>query len=91
MLGVSTAAYRPFTSLFDFDSTVLLKEVGDAIDYCKNADGSLIAFYHDFMSSNKIVGFFKFYLPLDQKPGTIALLGCGLAGLWGYGRKRMKK
>jgi hypothetical protein len=43
------------------------------------------------MSSSKIVDFFKFYLPLDQNPGTIALLGCGLAGLWGYGRKRIKK
>jgi hypothetical protein len=91
-LSVSTGAYRPsLTSLSDFDANVLLCEVGAAIDYCMSADERLSGFYHDFMSSNKIVSFFKSHLPPDQKPGTILLLGFGLVGLWGYSRRSMKR
>jgi hypothetical protein len=91
-LSVSTGAYRPsLTSLSDFDANVLLYEVGVAIEYCMSADERLFAFYHDFMSSNKTVRFFKSLLPPDQKPGTIVLLGFGLVALWGYSRRSMKR
>lgn len=91
-LSVSTGAYRPsLTSLSDFDANVLLYEVGVAIEYCMSADERLSASYHDFMSSNKTVGFFKSHLPPGQKPSTIVLLGFGLVGLWGYSRRSMKR
>lgn len=91
-LSVSTGAYRPsLTSLSDFDANVLLYEVGVAIKYCMSADERLSAFYHDFMSSNKTMSFFKSNLPPDQNPGTIVLLGLGLVGLWGYSRRSMKR
>jgi len=65
--------------------------IGNAINCVMDSVESLIAFYQDFMESSKIVYFFKYYLQPGQKPGTIALLGCGFVGLWGYGRMRMKK
>jgi hypothetical protein len=91
-LSVSTGAYRPsLTSLSDFDANILLYEVGAAIEYCMSADERLSGFYHDFMSSNQIVSFFKSHLPPDQKPGTILLLGFGLVVFWGYSRRLKRK
>ena len=92
LISVSTGAYQPsFTYLSGFDSTTLVNVVDDAINYCGKSVESLIAFYQDFTESSKIVYFFKSYLPPDQNPGTIALLGCGLVGLWGYGRVRRSR
>ncbi len=87
VLGVSTGAYHPSpATLSGFDSTTLCNAMDDAIDQCGKVIESLRDGYHDFMASSRIVYFFKNLLPPDQKPGTIALLGCGLVGLWGYGR-----
>lgn len=68
------------------DATTLGNVTGDAIDQCGEVIESLGDGYHDFMASNRIFYFFKNLLPPDQKPGTILLLGCGLMGVWGYGR-----
>jgi hypothetical protein len=94
LLSDRGGAYQPsFTTLSNFDSGMLLNLIDDAIDYCVKNVESLSAYYHDFMSSSKIVYFIKYYLPPDQRPGTIVLLGCGFVfvGVWGYGWKRMKK
>ena len=92
LLSVSMGVYQTsFTTSSGFGSTTLLNVIDDAINYCEENVESLSAYYHDFMASSKIVYFFKYYLPPDHRPGTIVLLGCGFVGLWGYGRKRMKK
>jgi len=92
LLSVSKGVYHPsFTSLPSFESTTCVNVVDDAIIYCGNASECLVAIYQDFMTSSKIVSFFKYYLPPDRKPGAILLLGCGLVGLAAYGRRRLKK
>ena len=92
LLCVSVGIYQPsFTTLSGFDSATLVNVMDDAIDYCGKAVEGSVVFYQDFMASSKIVYFFKYYLPPGQNPGTIVLLGCGFVGLWGFGRKRMKK
>ena len=92
LLSVSVGVYQPsFTTLSRFDSNTLVNVIYDAINYCGKAVEIAIAFYQDFMASNKIVYLFKYYLPPDQNHGTIVLLGCGFLGLWGYSMKRMKK
>lgn len=79
------------TSLSGFESLTLIGVIDGAIIFCGKAIESIGASYHDFMKSSTIMNFFKYYLPRDQNPGTIALLCCGFVGLWGYGRKRKKK
>jgi len=92
LLSVSKGGYHPsFTSLSAFDSATRVNVVDDAIIYSGNAAASLVAIYQDFMDSSKIVYFFNCYLPSDRKPGVIMLLGFGLVGLAGYGRRRLKK
>jgi len=92
LLNAYAGDYLPsFISLSGFDSTTLLNVIDGTINYCKIIVESLSACYHDFMASSKIVSFFKYYLPYDQNPGTMVLLGFGFVGLWGYGRKSMKK
>jgi len=92
LIGVSTAADPPsFTSLSDFNFIMLANVVGDAMNNCGKAIGSLVAIYQDFMASNNIVYFFKSSLPPELKSGTIILLVCGLAGLWGCGRWRRSR
>lgn len=92
LISVSTGAYQPsFTSFSGFDSTMLVNVVDGAFNYGGKAVESLIDFYRNIIESSKIAYFFNNYLPPDLKPGTIVLLGCGVMGLWGYGRRRMKK
>jgi hypothetical protein len=87
VLSVSTGGHPlSFATLSGVDSTTLANVMDDAIDQCGQVIESLGDGYHDFMASSRIVYFFKSLLPPDQKPGTIVLLGCGLVGLWGYGR-----
>jgi hypothetical protein len=91
-LSVSMGAYpSSFTTLSNFDSAALLNMLEDAIDHIGKNIENLIAYYHDFMASSKIVYFFKSYFPHDLNPGTTVLLFFGFAGLWGYGRKWTKK
>ena len=92
LICVSTGAYQPsLTSFSGFDSTMLVNVVDGAFDYGGKAVESLIDFYHNVLESSKFVYVFNNYLPPDLIPGTIVLLGCGVIGLWGYGRRLMKK
>ena len=86
-LSVSAGGFPPsLATLPSVDSATLGNVMDDAIDQCGTVIESVSDGYRDFMASSRIVHFFKSLLPPDQKPGTIALLGCGLVGLWGYGR-----
>lgn len=78
-------------TLSNFDSAALLIVLEDATEHIGNNIESLIAYYHDFIASSKIVYFFKSYFPHDLNPGTTVLLFFGFAGLWGYGRTWTKK
>ena len=92
LIGVSTGAYQlSFTSFSGFDSTMLVNVVDGAFNYGGKAVETLIAFYQNITESSRIVYFFNNYLPPDLNPGTIVFLGFGVMGLWGYGRRRMKK
>ena len=92
MLRVSAGVVQPsFTTLSGVDSTRLANVIDDAINYCGKAVERPTAFYQDFVASNKIVYFFNYYIPADQKPGMIMPPGCCFVGLWGYVSKRMKK
>jgi hypothetical protein len=87
-LSVSAGGFPPsLATLSSVDSATLGNVMDDAIDQCGIVIESIRDGYRDFMASSRIVYFFKSLLPPDQKPGTIALLGCGLVGLCGYGRR----
>ena len=89
LVCVSTGRFHPaFTSLDVLDSPALMNAMDDAIGCAGTVIERLGAIYHDFVASSGIVYFFKNTLLPDQTPGTIVLLGCGLAGVWGYGRVR---
>jgi hypothetical protein len=89
LVGVSTGRFHPaFTTLDGLDSSTLVNAMDDAINCAGTVIEHLSAIYHDFVASSRIVYFFEHTLLPGQKPGTIVLLGCGLAGVWGYGRIR---
>ena len=89
VLSVSTGGYpASLATLSGVDSATLVNVMDDAILQCGKVYESLGSGYHDFMASSRIVSFFESSPPPGRKPGTIALPGCGLAGLWMYGRGR---
>lgn len=89
LASVSAGDYRPsLSTLSGVDSSTLVNAMDDALLQCGKVYESLGSGYHDFMASSRVVSFFESSLPPGQKPGTIVLMGCGLAGLWMYGRGR---
>ncbi|HLN92093.1 MAG TPA: hypothetical protein VK429_09605 [Patescibacteria group bacterium] len=92
LLSVSSGVYQsPITFFSGFDSTTPANVVDEAITYCGSAAECLVAIYHDFMASSTIMYVFNHYLPPDQNSGRIMLIGFGLVGLAGYGRRLFKK
>jgi len=91
-LGLTSGDYHPsFASVSGFDSYSLVDIVDGAMNYCGNTAESLVGMYQDFMASSRTVYFFNHCLPSDQNPGRALLLGLGLVGLAGFGRRRLKK